>query len=113
MKEELKNRNFKSEADEARFWDENPDALAEAFEKAAAEGTLGHGTTARKGGTRTTTIRLDPNDIRKARILAERLGLKYQTYLKMLIREALNLKFDLISREQLEKDSHFSHRWKG
>jgi predicted DNA binding CopG/RHH family protein len=47
------------------------------------------GTAARKGNTPTTTIRLDPEDVSKARIQAERRGLRYQTYLKMLIHEAL------------------------
>jgi predicted DNA binding CopG/RHH family protein len=40
-------------------------------------------------GIPTTTIRLDPEDISLARVQAEKRGLKYQTYLKMLIHEAL------------------------
>jgi hypothetical protein len=36
-----------------------------------------------------TTIRLDPRDIELAKAQAERHGLKYQTYLKMLIHQAL------------------------
>jgi len=90
MREELKNRSFRSEAEEAAFWEENQDALANEFEKAAEAGTLGRGTVARRGNTPTTTIRLDPADIAKARAQAEQKGLRYQTYLKMLIREALN-----------------------
>ena len=89
MKEELKKKSFKNEAEEAQWWDENQDALAQEFERAAVAGTLGRGTAARKGNTPTTTIRLDPEDISKARIQAERRGLRYQTYLKMLIHEAL------------------------
>ncbi|HLI02664.1 MAG TPA: hypothetical protein VKU93_00225 [Terracidiphilus sp.] len=89
MKEEMKRQNFKSEAEEARWWEEHQDSLAGEFEQAAAAGTLGRGTAARKGNTPTTTIRLDPSDIAKARAQAERRGLKYQTYLKMLIHEAL------------------------
>jgi predicted DNA binding CopG/RHH family protein len=89
MKEKLKNKNFKNESEEANWWEEHQDALADEFENAAKSGTLGHGTTARKGSTPTTTIRLDPEDIAKARLQAEGRGLKYQTYLKMLIHEAL------------------------
>jgi predicted DNA binding CopG/RHH family protein len=89
MKEELKRRNFRNEAEEAQWWEQNQDTLAHEFEKAAAAGTLGHGTAARKGATPTTTIRLDPEDIVKARAQAEHRGLRYQTYLKMLIHEAL------------------------
>jgi predicted DNA binding CopG/RHH family protein len=88
MKEELKELSFKSEAEEAHWWEEKQDALALEFENAASAGTLGCGTTARKGNTPTTTIRLDPVDIAKARIQAERRGIRYQTYLKMLIHEA-------------------------
>jgi hypothetical protein len=58
-------------------------------ERAAGEGKLGRGTVARRGSTPTTTIRLDPEDIAKARFYAEQKGLKYQTYLKMLIHQAL------------------------
>jgi predicted DNA binding CopG/RHH family protein len=89
MKEDLKNQDFKSEAEEAQWWEERQDSLGAAFEQAAAAGTLGRGTAARGGSTPTTTIRLDPSDVAKARAQAERRGLKYQTYLKMLIHEAL------------------------
>jgi len=87
--------DFKSEAEEAKWWFDNQDELLKDFEKAAAEGRLGRGTAARlagiptQGGIPTTTIRLDPVDIEKARNLAQKKGLKYQTYLKMLLHEAL------------------------
>jgi predicted DNA binding CopG/RHH family protein len=81
--------DFKSEAEEAERWDTHEDESMEAFEKAAAEGRLGSGTVARKAGLPTTTIRLDPVDIQLAREQAEKRGLKYQTYLKMLLHEAL------------------------
>ncbi|MGA7523418.1 MAG: hypothetical protein WBW84_13255 [Acidobacteriaceae bacterium] len=83
------NKTFKNEAEEAAWWDAHQDALADEFEKAAAAGTLGHGTAARQGSTPTTTIRLDPEDIARARSQAAHLGLRYQTYLKMLIHQAL------------------------
>ncbi len=81
--------DFKSEAEEAAWWDAHEDESMKAFEDAAAEGRLGRGTTARKAGLPTTTIRLDPVDIQLAREQAEKRGLKYQTYLKMVIHEAL------------------------
>jgi predicted DNA binding CopG/RHH family protein len=80
---------FKSEAEEAEWWDSHQDEIFSDFEKAAAEGRLGRGTVARKAGIPTTTIRLDPVDIQMARDQAEKRGLKYQTYLKMLLHEAL------------------------
>jgi hypothetical protein len=91
---------FQSEAEEAKWWFENENLIAKEFEKAASEGRLGRGGIRRlfaeKGiafkepkPTPTTTIRLDPEDIAKAREQAAERGLRYQTYLKMLIREAL------------------------
>ncbi len=81
--------DFKSEAEEAKWWFDNQDELLKDFEQAAKEGRLGRGTAARLGGIPTTTIRLDPADIALAREQAEKRGLKYQTYLKMLVHEAL------------------------
>jgi len=92
MKAELKKKKFRNEAEEAKWWEQHQEALANEFEKAAAAGTLGHGTVARKGATPTTTIRLDPEDVAKARTQAAHHGLRYQTYLKMLIHQALHQK---------------------
>ena len=102
MKEKLKNQNFRNEAEEAQWWEQHQDALADKFEKAAAAGTLGHGTAARKAGaTPTTTIRLAAEDIAKARIQAQRRGLRYQTYLKMLLHQALNSEEKRAARQPL------------
>ncbi len=90
MKEKkLQIPEFENEDQEAQWWAKNPDRILAQFESAAAEKRLGRGTTARRGTTPTTTIRLDPTDITRAKDQAERKGLKYQTYLKMLIRQAL------------------------
>jgi predicted DNA binding CopG/RHH family protein len=35
------------------------------------------------------SIRIDPTDLSRARAQAERRGLRYQTYLKMVLHEAL------------------------
>lgn len=80
---------FTKEADEAKWWAAQEDRIADEFEEAAAKGEIGRGTAARRAALPTTTIRLDPNDIELARAQAERKGLRYQTYLKMLIHEAL------------------------
>jgi predicted DNA binding CopG/RHH family protein len=80
---------FETEAEEAKWWFDNQDALDQEFAQAAAEGRLGVGTVARRMGIPTTTIRLDPGDIALAREQAAKRGLKYQTYLKMLVHEAL------------------------
>jgi hypothetical protein len=93
---------FANEDEEAKWWYENRELISGEFQKAASEGRL------RTGGIRrlfaekgipfpeekakltpTTTIRLDPEDIAKAREQAAKRGLRYQTYLKMIIHEAL------------------------
>ena len=101
---DLKIPKFATEAEEAKWWYDNRELVSDEFQKAAKEGRL------RRGGVRrlfaekgipfpepqkapapmpTTTIRLDPDDIAKARAQAAERGLRYQTYLKMIIHEAL------------------------
>jgi predicted DNA binding CopG/RHH family protein len=81
---------FESEAEEAKWWFDNRDELDKDFEQAFAEGRLRRRTESRLStAVPTTTIRLDPVDIEMARTQAEKKGLKYQTYLKMVIHEAL------------------------
>jgi hypothetical protein len=95
---------FASEAEEAKWWFENQELISDEFQKAAAEGRLKRGGIRRlfaeKGipfhepakapaPTPTTTIRLAPDDIARARVQAAERGLRYQTYLKMIIHEAL------------------------
>jgi predicted DNA binding CopG/RHH family protein len=89
MLEELKNKAFASEAEEAAWWESHEDELLDEFKKASAEGRLGIGTVAKRAALPSTTIRLDPDDISKARVQAAKRGLRYQTYLKMIIHEAL------------------------
>ena len=94
----LKIPKFATEAEEAQWWYDNRELLSEEFHKAAKEGRLRRGGVARLLAERgilppqptpTTTIRLDPDDIAKARVQAAERGLRYQTYLKMIIHEAL------------------------
>jgi predicted DNA binding CopG/RHH family protein len=85
----IKTPDFKSEAEEARWYAANQDTLLSDFQDAAKDGTLGRGTLAKRGLTPTTTIRLDKGDIELAKRQAEERGLRYQTYLKMLIHQAL------------------------
>jgi predicted DNA binding CopG/RHH family protein len=81
--------DFKSEAEEAKWWFDNQNEILKDFERAAEEGRLGRGPVPQLTALPTTTIRLDPADIELARKQAARKGLKYQTYLKMVIHEAL------------------------
>jgi predicted DNA binding CopG/RHH family protein len=122
FKSDLKVPKFATEEEEAKWWFDNQDIVFEEFKKAAKAGTLGRGGARRlfaeKGipfpepkpsaPTPTTTIRLDPDDIAKAREQAAKRGLRYQTYLKMIIHEALlkeerkdtSMRFITITRNQ-------------
>jgi predicted DNA binding CopG/RHH family protein len=89
MSKMLETPEFKSEEEEAVWWAKNQSLVLREFKKAAEDGTLRRGTVAGRGQTPTTTIRLDLNDIELAKRQAEERGLRYQTYLKMLIHQAL------------------------
>ena len=72
---------FRSEAEEADWWDAHPEVITKAFE-------LAYG----KPGSRATrpiTIRLPVEDVARARRIASRKGLGYQTLVKTLLHEAL------------------------
>jgi hypothetical protein len=97
---DLKVPAFATEAEEAKWWYDNRDKVSAELEKAANEGRLGRGGIRRLFADRgipfqepkpipSTTIRLDPDDIAKARVQAAERGLRYQTYLKMIIHESL------------------------
>lgn len=89
---------FKAGTKEAEWWAKNQHLIAERFEKAKALGKLAKGTVARvareraiqAGASPTITIRLAESDLTRARTLAAEKGLRYQTYLKMLLHQALN-----------------------
>jgi predicted DNA binding CopG/RHH family protein/uncharacterized DUF497 family protein len=89
MTKTLQTPEFKSEAEEAAWWDDHPDETLALFEQAAQDGTLGRGTLVRRAQTAATSIRLDVADIELAKTLAEKRGLRYQTYLKMIIHQQL------------------------
>jgi predicted DNA binding CopG/RHH family protein len=75
---------LRDESEEARWWEQQSDAM---FAFASEHGLSGKRPAA--GLTRPTSIRLRAEDIQRARKLAARRGIGYQTYLKMLLHEAL------------------------
>ena len=89
---------FKTETQEAEWWAKNQNLIADRFEQAKVAGKLGKGTVARvarerasrAGESPTITIRLPEDDLTRARTFAAEKGLRYQTYLKMLLHQALN-----------------------
>jgi len=85
-----KNRipSFKSEKEEAEWWDAHPDVITALFLRAKKEGKIKRLPVIR-GATRSTTIRLPIADIETAQQIAMRRGLPYQTYLKGVLHQAL------------------------
>ena len=75
---------FRTEADEAQWWDNHPEAAAEIMRRA-----LKSGRARRAVPLKTVTMRLPVPDIKTAQDLAHEKGLPYQTYITMLLHEAL------------------------
>ncbi len=88
---------FGSEAEEAEWWFRNRGMISRDLKGAAKSGELRVLTRAllreRLGAStnsRNITIRLQESDIERVRRLAEKKGIGYQTYMKILLREALD-----------------------
>jgi hypothetical protein len=86
---------FATEAQEAQWWYEQRHELPEKAEEALARGELKlrrlpPSPPAAAGPTKNITIRVPDHDLIRARGLAAKRGLRYQTYLKMLLHEALD-----------------------
>ena len=82
--------SFANEQEEAAWWDAHPEAITERFREAKQQGTLRRlNQTKLPGASDTVTIRIPQEELRRARHLAAQRGLRYQTYLKMLLHQAL------------------------
>ena len=79
---------FRSEREEAEWWDAHPEVITELFLKAKKEGKIKRLPVVR-GATKSLTIRVPIADIEAAREIAEKRGLPYQTYIKGLLHQAL------------------------
>jgi predicted DNA binding CopG/RHH family protein len=86
--------SFRSEKAEAAWWEKNRKAVEADLRSAMRErGTVSLSdvlSNAKKKELTSVTIRLASDDIATARRLAENKGVGYQTYIKMLLHEALN-----------------------
>ena len=97
---------FESEAQEARWWDEHKDLVEENLVAAMRDSTAQRGSAQPRNsphngltpmrlvkearGSKNITIRMPLADLERARQLSARKGLAYQTYIKMLLHEALD-----------------------
>ena len=79
---------FKSERDEAKWWDAHPEVISELFLRAKKEGRIKRLPVIR-GATRPVTLRLPIADMEAAQEMAGKRGLPYQTYIKGLLHQAL------------------------
>lgn len=81
---------FASKAEDARWHDRHKRELEQALQQRIREGsTLALPEFAARVKLRPVTIRLPIEDIAAARSLAARKGIAYQTYVRMLLRQAL------------------------
>ena len=80
--------NFRSEREEALWWDAHPEVVTELFIQAKKEGKIKRLPVIR-GATKPVTIRMPIVDIESAQRLAEQRGLPYQTFIKGLLHRAL------------------------
>ncbi len=81
---------FATESEDARWHDRHKRSLEATMERRIKEGsTLTLRQTLVRAKLRPVTIRLATDDIDTARELAAQKGIGYQTYIKILLREAL------------------------
>ena len=83
---------FADETEEARWWETHQSRMARAMEAAVSAGedvTAVQAPLARALAAKNVTIRLSLADLERARTQAGRRGLRYQTYVKMLLHQAL------------------------
>jgi predicted DNA binding CopG/RHH family protein len=89
-KKKLTVPQFNSEAEDAKWHQRHRRTLESAVERRIQEGsTLTMQQAAARARTRPVTLRLPTADIDAARGIAAEKGIGYQTYIKMLLREAL------------------------
>jgi predicted DNA binding CopG/RHH family protein len=79
---------FKSEREEAQWWDAHPEVITALFLKAKKEGRIER-LPRIPGATKSVTIRLPITDLETAQEIADKRGLPYQTFIKGLLHQAL------------------------
>ncbi len=89
---------FENEEQEAGWWDRNKELVEQNLLRAIQDGTAKRGTAQKllkeSRESKNITIRMPLADLERARLLSARRGLAYQTYMKMLLHEALDREED-------------------
>jgi len=90
----IKIPEFESETAEARWWDERKIMVEDNLMHAMQSGTADKGSAQRllkeARASKNITIRMPLADLERARKISARKGLAYQTFMKMLLHEALD-----------------------
>ncbi|OFW33908.1 MAG: hypothetical protein A3J28_18595 [Acidobacteria bacterium RIFCSPLOWO2_12_FULL_60_22] len=85
---------FATEAAEAKWWDDHMDVveanLVEGIKTGAAQRGGPRRVIQERRASKNITIRVATADIERARALAAKKGIGYQTFIKMLLKEALD-----------------------
>jgi predicted DNA binding CopG/RHH family protein len=85
---------FENEAQEAQWWDEHRTQVEENLATAMQHGLVQRDSAQRllkeARASKNITIRMSLEDLERARELSAKRGLAYQTYMKMLLHEALD-----------------------
>lgn len=86
---------FESEEQEARWWDEHrlqvEGNLSDALRSGRAQRGSAQKAVREARASKNITIRMPLADLERARQLSAKKGMAYQTYVKMLLHEALDL----------------------
>ena len=90
----MKIPEFSSAEQEARWWDDHKEQVENNLIAAMREGRARKGTAQRliaeARGSKNITIRMPLADLERARQLSAKSGLAYQTFIKMLLHEAID-----------------------
>jgi len=86
----LNTPEFRSEAEEAEWWDRHQSLISDLLLKHGRRGAV---------PTRNISIRLPIADLERARNLAKQRGVGYQTVIKSLLHEALKKEFKSASKQ--------------
>jgi len=85
---------FATEAEEAKWWDDHMELveanLVEGIKTGAAQRGGPRRVLQERRESKNITIRVAVDDIERARVLAAKKGIGYQTLMKMLLKEALD-----------------------
>lgn len=79
---------FKSEKEEAEWWDAHPEVITDLFVKAGKAGKISR-LPVQRGATKSVTLRMPVADMQMAQQIALKRGLPYQKLIKGLLHQAL------------------------